>query len=210
MIAAFLGWQDARNDRFKALLFGDNSPLPSDVLEDIAAFMDRNKVAYKWKKGDILALNNRLVMHSRNSFSGPRKIYASIWGDVRVPEQVARNQLASQTAEPDDPLVFGFWKVSDSERVAYDAISLGYRRLDCACDYGNEVQTGRGISKAISEGICTRSELYITSKLWNTFHNPHHVLEACNRSLKDLGLDYLDGICSIFLFPLLSCHIFLY
>jgi D-xylose reductase len=195
IIAAFLGWQDSRNDRFQAVRFGDDSPMPVAVLDDIATFMEKNKISHVWRKGDILALNNRLVMHSRNTFTGPRRIYASIWGGLRNPDQSAGalNQVViSSEPEPQDPLVFGFWKVPDGEKTAYEAILNGYRRLDCASDYGNEVQVGKGIARALAEGVCRREDLYITSKLWNTFHNPAHVEEAFNRSLNDLGLSYLN------------------
>lgn len=89
---------------------------------------------------------------------------------------------------------FGLWKVEQSEtaRVVHDAIDVGYRHLDSACDYGNEVQTGEGIGKALSDGLCSRDELWVTSKLWNTYHAAEHVRPACERSLQDLGLEYLD------------------
>lgn len=89
---------------------------------------------------------------------------------------------------------FGFWKVAreDAADVAYVAIKAGYRHLDCAADYGNETQVGQGITRAISDGLVTRDDLWITSKLWNTFHAPEHVKEGCQKSLGDLGLDYLD------------------
>mmetsp|Transcript_23612 Transcript_23612/g.65518 ORF Transcript_23612/g.65518 Transcript_23612/m.65518 type:complete len:321 (-) Transcript_23612:454-1416(-) len=95
---------------------------------------------------------------------------------------------------PRDPLVFGFWKVPNKvcASVCYEAIKNGYRRLDCACDYGNENEVGEGIEKAIKDGICKREDLFITSKLWNTYHKPEHVPLACERSLKDLKLEYLD------------------
>jgi len=81
----------------------------------------------------------------------------------------------------------------DSTAAAvYEAIMLGYRHLDCACDYGNEVQVGEGVARAISEGLISREELFVTSKLWNTYHAQEHVPLACDRSLSDLGLDYLD------------------
>ena len=195
VIAAFLGWQDSRNDRLKAVRFGDDAEMPVPVLEDIADYMEKNKFSHKWRKGDVLALNNRLVMHSRNTFTGPRRIYASIWGGPREiePHPDASNQVVlSSGSEPADPLIFGFWKVSEGEKTAYNAIVQGYRRLDCASDYGNEKEVGRGIARAIAEGFCKREELYITSKLWNTFHNPAHVEEACDRSLSDLGLSYFD------------------
>ena len=96
--------------------------------------------------------------------------------------------------QPADPLVFGFWKVPKDvcADVCYQAIDAGYRRLDCACDYGNEEEVGKGIAKAIQEGLCTREELFVTSKLWNTYHQPEHVPLACQRSLKDLQLSYID------------------
>ena len=92
------------------------------------------------------------------------------------------------------PIGFGFWKVAreDAADVAYEAIKAGYRHLDCAADYGNEIEVGEGIARAIADGIVTREELWITSKLWNTFHAPEHVEEGCRKSLGDLGLDYLD------------------
>jgi D-xylose reductase len=92
------------------------------------------------------------------------------------------------------PIGFGFWKVarSDAADTAYQAIQAGYRHLDCAADYGNEIEVGEGIERAISDGLVTREELWITSKLWNTFHAPEHVEEGCRKSLSDLGLDYLD------------------
>ena len=50
-------------------------------------------------------------------------------------------------------------------------------------------QVGLGIRRAIEDGVCKREELFVTSKLWNTFHAPEHVEAACRRSLDDLGLD---------------------
>ncbi|MBX7527709.1 aldo/keto reductase [Qipengyuania vesicularis] len=89
---------------------------------------------------------------------------------------------------------FGFWKVAREKAadIAYEAIAAGYRHLDCAADYGNEAEVGEGIARAIADGLVTREDLWITSKLWNTFHAPEHVEEGCRKSLADLGLDYLD------------------
>lgn len=47
--------------------------------------------------------------------------------------------------------------------------------------------------KALSDGICSRAELFVTSKLWNTYHSKSHVELACKKSLEDLGLEYLDA-----------------
>lgn len=88
----------------------------------------------------------------------------------------------------------GLWKVApeDAARVVRDAIAAGYRHLDSACDYGNEKEVGEGIRQALSEGLCRREDLWVTSKLWNTYHSMEHVRPACERSLRDLGLEYLD------------------
>jgi len=88
----------------------------------------------------------------------------------------------------------GIWKIEReaTARTVQDAISIGYRQIDSACDYGNEVEAGEGIRAAISAGHCSREDLWITSKLWNTYHRPEHVRPACERSLSDLGLEYLD------------------
>ena len=88
----------------------------------------------------------------------------------------------------------GFWKVDKPlvANIVQDAIRVGYRHLDCACDYGNEAEVGDGLTAAIESGLCTRDELWITSKLWNTYHQAEHVEPALRRTLADLKLDYLD------------------
>ena len=89
---------------------------------------------------------------------------------------------------------FGMWKVDKSacSDLVFGAIQSGYRHLDCAADYGNEKEVGEGIKKAIDAGLVKREDLWVTSKLWNTYHEPQHVIPACKKSLNDLGLDYLD------------------
>lgn len=64
--------------------------------------------------------------------------------------------------------------------------------IDEAGLYANEVEAGQGIKKALDEKICTREELFVTSKLWNCYHRKEHVKLACKRNLQDLGLEYLD------------------
>lgn len=89
---------------------------------------------------------------------------------------------------------FGLWKISsdDCANSVYEAIKVGYRHLDSACDYGNEKSVGEGIKRAIKDGLCNREDLWITSKLWNTYHGQEHVGPALRRTLTDLQLDYLD------------------
>ena len=91
-------------------------------------------------------------------------------------------------------LGLGTWKIPkpDTATVIQEAIKVGYRHFDCACDYGNEPEVGNGLTAARDAGLCTREDLWITSKLWNTYHEPQHVRAACERSLQDLQVDELD------------------
>ena len=104
------------------------------------------------------------------------------------------NQVINVTGQMMPAVGLGLWKldVNDVADTVYTAIKNGYRHLDSAADYGNEVQVGEGIARAIADGLCLRDELWITSKLWNTFHRREHVKMACEKSLADLGLEYLD------------------
>ena len=60
------------------------------------------------------------------------------------------------------------------------------------CADGNEAEVGEGINEAITLGLVTRAELWVTSKLWNTYHAAEHVEAAARRSLADLQLEYFD------------------
>ena len=66
----------------------------------------------------------------------------------------------------------GLWKIPRNvcAQTVYEAIKAGYRLFDGACDYGNEKECGEGVRRAIDEGIVVREDLFIVSKLWNTFH----------------------------------------
>ncbi|MDJ0869008.1 MAG: aldo/keto reductase [Myxococcota bacterium] len=88
----------------------------------------------------------------------------------------------------------GLWKIAGANApgIVETALRAGYRHLDSACDYGNEAEVGAGLRKALDAGVCRRDELFITSKLWNTYHAAEHVRPALERSLRDLGLDHLD------------------
>ena len=88
----------------------------------------------------------------------------------------------------------GLWKVGPDRAasVVEAAVHGGYRHLDCASDYGNEPGVGEGIARVLAAGPCARDDLWVTSKLWNTYHAAEHVEAAARRSLADLQLTYLD------------------
>ncbi len=91
-------------------------------------------------------------------------------------------------------LGLGTWKSTKDDVAAavFAAITMGYRHIDCAPVYNNERAVGAALQKAFHRGIVRRQELWITSKLWNNAHLPKHVQPAAERSIKDLGVDYLD------------------
>ncbi|KAL9071662.1 MAG: hypothetical protein Q9161_004087 [Pseudevernia consocians] len=84
---------------------------------------------------------------------------------------------------------FGTWQDADAQEDAVtEALKAGYRHIDTARIYGTESAVGTAIKKS---GI-PRSEIFITTKLWNNSHHPEDVESALDASLKDLGTDYLD------------------
>jgi len=87
-------------------------------------------------------------------------------------------------------LGFGVFKVDpdETERIVSDALEVGYRHIDTAAVYGNEVGVGRAIEKS---GI-PREELFITTKLWNSDQGTQSAFDAIDLSLEKLGLDYVD------------------
>ena len=104
------------------------------------------------------------------------------------------NALKLNTGHELPAVGLGTWKIA-CEQVAelvVEAARAGYRHFDCACDYGNEEQVGAGLQQVVNAGLCKREELWVTSKLWNTYHRPEHVRIAAERTLRDLQLDYLD------------------
>lgn len=91
-------------------------------------------------------------------------------------------------------LGLGTWKSEPGEvgKAVRQAINIGYRHIDCAAIYGNEVEVGKALIDAMQAGEVKRDELWITSKLWNNAHTRERTGEALQKTLQDLRLDYLD------------------
>lgn len=87
-------------------------------------------------------------------------------------------------------LGYGVWKITDEavEKAITTAIDKGYRSIDTAKVYGNEV----GVGKAIAASNIPREELFITTKVWNSDQGYEQTLQAFDESMDKLGLDYLD------------------
>ena len=91
---------------------------------------------------------------------------------------------------------FGVFQVRDKEECkesVLNSIRAGYRLIDTAASYTNEDAVGEAVREAIAEGICTREELFITSKMWvQDMQNYEMAKKAIDHSIETLGVEYLD------------------
>lgn len=141
--------------------------------------------------------------------AGPYKTYEDLWDEdksalskpvVRIPSCVGTASGGKQlyatlnTGQKMPCVGLGTWKSKPGEvrDATLAALKAGYVHIDCAEIYENEEEVGDAISQALKEGVITRDEVFITSKLWNTDHAKDQVGPACRKTLKHLGLDCLD------------------
>ncbi len=143
---------------------------------------------------------------TKNVFPLHRRTPIVIYGDVQMNDKFA---IASDEVDPNKvpmqklytgaaiPVVgmgtFGSDHVSGEEiaRAVIGAASVGYRHFDCAAVYGNEALIGQSLNTIQARGV-KRKDLWITSKLWNDKHAERDVIPACQKTLYDLQLEYLD------------------
>ena len=100
--------------------------------------------------------------------------YVTLYNDVKVPV-----------------LGIGTFMISpeDTEKSVYAALKGGYRMIDTANAYMNEEAAGKGIARAIEEGIVKREDIFVSTKIWPTLYE--HAA-AVDETLNRLGLDYVD------------------
>ena len=91
-------------------------------------------------------------------------------------------------------LGLGTWKSAPGAVYAAvkEALAIGYRHIDCAPAYQNEPEVGKAVAEAIDSGMVARTDLWLTSKLWNDAHAPEQVRPALEKTLADLRVDFLD------------------
>jgi len=83
IVAAYTGWNDTRNIGSEAVVLADGSLCGESEIFDAKSIMSEIEVAFAWEQGDVLLLDNRTVMHSRQPFTGPRRILASLCRDSK-------------------------------------------------------------------------------------------------------------------------------
>ena len=78
LIAASMGWKDTRNDPSKSITFGDGTPLDRDAVATAARLGEELSFDIPWQKGDVARVDNYVAMHGRRTFSGTRRVLASL------------------------------------------------------------------------------------------------------------------------------------
>ncbi|SEH71838.1 Aldo/keto reductase [Ruminococcus flavefaciens] len=94
-------------------------------------------------------------------------------------------------------LGYGTFQVTDAaecKNSVLEAIRAGYRLIDTAQAYGNEEAVGAGIKAALDEGLCERSELFITTKVWFRSFETEDCRKSLDESMKKLGVEYIDMV----------------
>ena len=85
-------------------------------------------------------------------------------------------------------LGLGVWQMTDDEAAVSHALETGYRHVDTAAIYRNEV----GVGRAIAASSLPRDEIFVTTKLWNKDQGRDLARPGLEQSLEKLGLDHVD------------------
>jgi glycerol 2-dehydrogenase (NADP+) len=123
-----------------------------------------------------------------------KKILHATPHKILHPTPTMDTHLPLNTGATIPALGLGTWqsRAGEVEKAVSYAIHAGYRHIDCAYVYGNEAEVGEGLKEVFKDGTVKRDELFITTKLWCTYHREGKVEENLNESLRRLGVDYVD------------------
>ncbi|XP_073839633.1 1,5-anhydro-D-fructose reductase isoform X2 [Musca autumnalis] len=83
-------------------------------------------------------------------------------------------------------------KKTKCENVLREALNMGYRHIDTAYLYRNESIIGRILKQEIDQKSVKREDIFLVTKLWNIYHEPHQVKYACRKQMDALNVDYID------------------
>jgi len=103
-------------------------------------------------------------------------------------------------------LGFGTWNIAnkDVDTALNAAIEAGYRHIDCAMKYNNEIQIGKVLNRTFTKGVLSRSDFWITSKFPSNIERPISVIPIIKASIQALQVEYLDLYLIHWPFVLLS------
>ena len=93
------------------------------------------------------------------------------------------------------PIGYGVFRMTDleeCENAVVQAVKTGYRLIDTAAAYENETAVGKAIKRVTTEGLVSRKDLFVTTKLWITDTTYEKAKEGFKRSLDRLDLEYVD------------------
>ena len=78
LIAAYRGWKDSRNEGKNTILYGDGTNIPDAAMQVVFELSESITFDHRWREGDIVLVDNFLVMHGRRPYQGTRKVLASL------------------------------------------------------------------------------------------------------------------------------------
>ena len=158
--------------------------LQSKIKEKEEEFTKR-KIELDKREADLIRRENELKKRGNNSHEEELKNV-----DIKkiFDEKVYTLQVIKKIKIP--LIGLGTSRINDIPNVVYNSIKDGLRLIDTAYKYMNEDQVGKGIKKALDDGLCKREELFIIGKVWIDFRNDPE--KAIKESLTKLQLSYFD------------------
>lgn len=213
-------WEDnASVDALRALAAAHPLEIPMSMyggfeqVGPLGTSLPRQDVQTQTDYGDIVlyAGNQLVIFHDANAWAYTRLGHIQGLSQAELKDRIGRHNVtvtlslsrgaSDAFAIPDAVLNSGYtmpviglgtWTLSDEQAEAsvYAALETGMRLIDTARYYGNETGVGRGIRRAIQDGIVTREKIFVTSKIMPGDYD--RAARGIDDSLRDLDLAYID------------------